>query len=71
MKKAEHHMRSNRIAWVVGLGLLLSVTLPSAGQQDDLRQQLDAAFKKGLAFFRNARYADKDCRVLDRDASPL
>jgi len=42
-------MRFSRLGWVAVLGLLLGITPRSAGQADDLRQQLEAAFAKGFS----------------------
>src|SRR5262252_5758338 len=51
-------MKVHCLGWIAVLGLLLALTPFSSGQQDELRQQLDAAFKKGVAFYSNAQYAE-------------
>src|SRR5262249_45330563 len=51
-------MRNSRLFCVTVLGLLLFAVPRSPGQPDDVGKQLDVAFKQGLAFFRNARYAE-------------
>ncbi|HMF16778.1 MAG TPA: CHAT domain-containing tetratricopeptide repeat protein [Gemmataceae bacterium] len=51
-------MRNSRLLCVTVLGLLLFGAPRGPAQPDDLGMQLDVAFKQGLAFFRNASYAE-------------